>query len=110
MAQQHQVNGTNVSYIGEAIWRDRVIGSTLNGQPVVHRWRQHVWRSNGMTVAQFDTLYALAGQSVSLDTTDYLSPNAADYKSYYGAILQDVQGLQRGNVMENVMLQFLVRL
>lgn len=110
MAQQHKINDSNVDHIGRPIWRDQIIKGALNGRPVVHRWRLHIWQANVITAAVFDTLYALEGSSLSLTTTDYDDPNATNYRTYYGAILQAITGRHVGPTFQDVNLQFLVRL
>ena len=110
MAQQHQINGSNVDHIGRPTWHDQVIGQALNGRPIIHRWRVHTWQANVITAAVFNTLYALEGASVSVTTTDYDDYNATNYKTYYGAILRAVRGRHVGPTFQDVELQFLVKI
>jgi len=108
MGQQHQLNGTNISYIGQAQWSDAPQGEYLGGDEVLGRWKQHTWTANVMTAATFDTLYAQQGQTVTLTTTDYNDRNGANYKTYYNAILTGVTGQHNGPNVEQVKIDFTV--
>lgn len=109
MAQQHILNGSNVSYVSQAIWRDAPTMGALSGHPTIQRWRTHLWRADSMTITEFDILQGLEGAHVVLDTTAYDDPNADDYLTFYDAILQRVQGTQQANIAHNVTLEFLVK-
>ncbi len=109
MAQQHKLNGTNVDLIGRAIWRETVVAQALNGEPVVAAWRKHIWRTNILTAAQFDTLYAQEGAIVTLTTTDYTNPNSTNYVQYFGALFQKITAQHAGPAVGNVILEFLIK-
>jgi hypothetical protein len=107
MAQQHYLNGAAINYINKPDWIDE--GSpVLNGETVFNRWRRHTWRAEVMPVSEFNTVYALEGQTVSLTTTDYSDRNG-DYVTYYGARVTNVTGRQSGPLMTDVTIEFLVR-
>ncbi len=109
MAQVFQINGANLTYIAKADWRDRSVAEVLSGKTVFHRWRQHYWETNVVSAAEFNTLYALEGQKVDITTIDYTDRDGA-YKTYYGAELRRIQAQHLGPVLQQLMIEFWVRL
>ena len=109
MAQIHSINSNTINFIGQPDWQDKPTAAYLTGQNAVSRWRRHVWESNVMTAAEWNTIEALEGTLVTLVTTDYADRNAA-YKTYYGARFTDLAGKHEGPNMVNVRFEFLVKL
>lgn len=109
MAQTFKINGTSLSYITQAEWGNIELGQALDGGMIIGRWRQHILSTNVMSASEFNTFYALQGQRVTLTTTDYDTPNS-DYKTYYEAIFETLEGLHDGPVFLNVQARFRVRL
>lgn len=108
MAQQHKINGTTINRITSANWEDGGQSQGLDGYTPLDSWRRHTWRSNVMTVTEFDTLYALEGQKVSITTTDYSDRNG-DYLTYYNVDLERVGGRHEGPRIVDFVAEFLVR-
>lgn len=108
MAQDFQLNGTTLDYIMSGEWREIEDSSVLDGQMVHNRWREHVWRTEVMPVTEFDSLYALEGQKVTLTTVDYTDRNG-DYVDYYGAELRRVSARHVALNMRQLTCEFRVR-
>lgn len=109
MAQDFQLNGLTLAYIMSGEWREREDSSRLDGQTVHNRWREHVWQTDVMPASEFNALYALEGQKVSLVTTNYLNRNG-DYQVYYGAELRRISARHISLNMQQLTCEFLVRL
>lgn len=92
-----------------ANWIDIPAGQFFNGKTSRNRWRRHIWKTNVMTATEFDSIYALQGQRVSIITTDYDDRNNSNYKTYYNAELMRVGGDQNGPRFENIQIEFNVR-
>jgi len=105
MAQVHAINGTTVEYIGQPDWIDKPLGGYLAGPTTHDRYRDHIWRTNIMTAAEFDTIFALMGQQVSITTTDY-NDRDGDYKTYYNVVLESVDGTHEGPNFTGVECKF----
>ena len=110
MAQIFQVNGTNLTHITRGDWQEEPEGDYLNGKAIHNRWRRHILQANVTTAAEFDTLYALEGQKISLTTTNYFDRNSANYVTYYGAEVKRVSGQHEGPIMRDVQIECLVRI
>lgn len=110
MAQDFKINGVTLNYVMIGEWREVEDSQALDGQTVHNRWREHLWRLNeAMPVSEFNTLYALEGQKVTIVTTDYANRNGA-YAIYYGAELRRVAGRHVALNMEQFQCEFRVRL
>ena len=107
MAQQHDINGTNVNHV-TAVWSDRPVNSFLNGKTTANRWRSHRWTSNVMTESEFNTLEALEGQTVSITTTKYSDRNNTNYVTYYDVKFLSITGTHSGPRFEGVSMEFAV--
>jgi len=99
------INGTAMTYIGKADWKDQPVGMFLTGEVVMNRYRGHTWQANVMTAADFDILYALEGQQVNLTTTNYSDRNG-DHITYYNVLFLKISGQHNGPVVENVRADF----
>lgn len=108
MAQQHQINDSDIDYIEQAPWPERDEGPYLNGKGSRNRWHPHRWLASVMPVTEFDTIYALEGTLVNIATTNYSDRNG-DYVTYYGVDCQSVSGEHQGPVMVNVQVDFMVK-
>lgn len=109
MAQVFKINGTSLTYITRGDWEDDYDQQAHDGNTPILRWRRHTMRApDGMTAAEFDTLYALEGQKVSITTTNYEDRNS-DYKTYYGCDLERVAGRHDGPLVYDVVLDLMVR-
>ncbi len=109
MAQDYIINSTTLDYIMVGEWREVVESSVLDGQTVHNRWREHVWQTEVMPVTDFDTLYALEGQKVTLTTVDYSDRNN-DYVIYYGAEFKRITARHQALNMAQLQCEFMVRL
>jgi len=108
MAQLHAINGTSINYIGQPDWIDTPQGEFLNGETLQSRWRGHTWAANVMTESEFNFLYALEGQKVSLLTTKHNDRNG-DYITYYGVDFRQITGTHDGPRFIDVQLNFMIR-
>lgn len=109
MAQVHDIAGTTVNYIAQAIWDQPVQGESLDLIAVHQRWRRHVWRSNVMTAAEWATIIGHRGSIVSITTTDPDDPTGA-YVTYYGAAVQSVSYRRHESLnFRGVEIEFLVK-
>jgi hypothetical protein len=109
MAQIFQINGATLTYVMEANWQEQPAGDFLNGQAAFNRWRRHTLRTNVMTAAEFDTLYALEGQKVSLTTTNYANRNG-DYITYYDVEIKSITVQHDGPLMRDIQVDCLIRI
>lgn len=110
MAQIFKLNATTFARITRADWQDDSAGAGLDGATARQRVVTHTWQaSEGMTAAEFDSLYALEGRRVLLTTTAYSDRNG-DFVSYYGAVCRRVEGRHEGPVVVDVQAEFMVRL
>lgn len=108
MAQVFGVNGTTINYVVNAQWIERPEDDYLNGQTVRNRWRTHTWQTEVMSASEFNTLYALEGQQVTITTVDY-EDRTGNYKTYYGAELRSIGGDHDGPNFQNILIEFLVK-
>lgn len=109
MAQVFKMNGVTISYIQRGDWTNSPVKEALDGNLARQRWIKHIWLGEAMPVSEFDSLFALEGQRVSITTTDYNDRNG-DYLQYFGVQFQKISGEHISILMENVRLEFLVRL
>lgn len=109
MAQDFKINGTTIARILRGDWEDSSAGAGLDGTTARRRWVRHLWGADALSAAEFNTLYALEGQWVTLTTVNYADRNG-DYVNYYGVICERVTGNHAGPVFEQVTAEFRVRL
>lgn len=110
MAQIFKLNGITFSRVTRADWQDDSAGAGLDGTTARQRWVRHTWQAQeGLTAAEFDSLYALEGQRVALTTTNYSDRNG-DFVTYRGASCMRVDGRHEANLVIGVMAEFMVRL
>lgn len=108
--QDFKLNASTFNRITRADWQDESAGVGLDGTTARLRWVRHVWSApEAMTAAEYDSLFALQGQRVTLTTTNYNERNG-DYISYYGAICERVDGQHVGPIVVGVVAEFKVRL
>lgn len=108
MAQVHAINGTTINYINHAAWTQPSNSRSLSVLNVFNRWQAHRWLSDVVPMSEWEVLAALRGSIASITTTDPADRNA-DYVTYYGVVVQAVEGRHEGRNMVNVSLDFLVR-
>ncbi len=109
MAQIFKINDTTADYIQRADWVNSKVAEALDGDTARQRWVKHVWQGNVMDVDEFDTIFALEGQTVSITTTNYDDRND-DYLTYYGVKFLSIVSEHVSRIMENIRCEFLVRL
>ena len=109
MAQDFIINGVTLDYIMTGDWIDTAVDSVLDGQTVHNRYRPHIWLSNVQTVANFNTLYALEGQQVTITTTNQNDKNV-DFIQYFGVLFKSINAQHAAKNLEQVRCEFLVRL
>jgi hypothetical protein len=103
------VNNTHIERITRGDWTDAPAGVGLDGKTGRQRWVSHVWQSNVMSAEEFNSLYSLEGQKVSIKTTNYADRNG-DYITYYGVDFKRISGEHAGPIFTGVTCEFLVRL
>lgn len=108
MAQVFDINGTTLTHITDANWEDKPEDDYLNGKTPVNQWRNVVLEGT-MEETQFDIIYALEGQQVSVTIPPYDDRNGA-FATYYYVILQSVTGDHQGPSMQNVRAELKVRI
>lgn len=101
------INGTPYDRLLTADWSDRSEGDYLNATHSFNAWRNLVIGADVLTETEFDALYALEGQIVSVDAPPYYDRNATEI-TYYGAELKKVTGQHNGPLVANVRLDLLV--
>ena len=111
MATDHKINGTTYSYIETADWRENAIrdGRALDQQTTTNAFRTLVWTTNIMPISEFDTLYALEGQKVTVTTVDYTDRDSGSFATYYGAILEGIQANHESVNITSLNVTFRVR-
>ena len=105
----YSINGTTIP-VTDSIWQDPPAGQSLAGETIEPRFKPHTWKTNVMTAANFDALYAFEGQQVTLVTNDYADRNNTTFVTYHLAELKAVTGQHSGPLMINVTADFLVRI
>jgi hypothetical protein len=111
MAQTFAINGTEIERVTSPDWVDDAGDrQSLDGNTPLTRWRRVVARADVLTMAEWDTLRALEGQKVSITIPPYQNRNAADWKTYYAADFDRLDGRQDGPAFTGVTAEFLVRL
>ena len=113
MPQTFKVNSTSFNYITRMDWADesQTGQAGLDGYETLNRWRRLTAQGpEGMPAADFDALFALQGQRVSVAAPPYSDRNNANYATYYGAILQRVDGRHESINVVGVMCEFRVRI
>lgn len=107
MAQIFKINGTTLSHITNGDWDETPETGYFNGKTPKNRWRPHRLSTDGMPASEYNTLFALLGQKVSLTTTNYADRNG-DYRTYYGVDFQSIRGEHDGPIFRGVVAEFLV--
>jgi hypothetical protein len=109
MAQIHDIDGTTLNYISQALWNQPVNSQSLDLIAIHNRWRRHIWQSNVMTTAEWATLIGKRGSIVSITTTDPDDPNG-DYVTYYEAIVRDISFTSHDSLnIRGAKVEFLVK-
>jgi hypothetical protein len=108
MAQVHDIDGTTVNYISQALWDQPVNDQSLDLIAVHNSYRRHTWVSNVMTAAEWSTMRGKRGSVVSITTTNPNDPNG-DYVTYYDAVVRNVtQGNHESLNFQGVRIEFLI--
>jgi hypothetical protein len=108
MAQVFKINGTTLARIVKADWLEAILAESLAGGTILGRWKGHAWQTEAMAAAEYDTLFALQGRRVSLTTTNYSNLNG-DYKTYFEAVLLNIEAAHPGPIRQGVRVEFQVR-
>jgi hypothetical protein len=110
MARIFKINGITINRITKGDWRDEPANLGLDGMLPRLRWVRHIWSAEVVAASDYNSLYALEGQQMSLTTVNYSDRNSANYQTYYTAICERVEGQHQGNLFNGVTAEFLVRL
>jgi hypothetical protein len=109
MAQVFAINGTALTYITGADWESFPVADDLLGQRRFNRFKRHIWRLNeAMPMTQWEIIYPLEGDIVSITTTDPADINAA-FVTFYGVNFESITGKNEATNMAGVTCEFLVR-
>ena len=109
MATDFKINGTTYTYLNSAAWLDGQPVEILDGTYSYARLRGLTARADeAMSQAEFDSLFALQGQAVSVTCPPYNNP-AGDYVTYYQARLVRVTSRHTGPLHTAVVAEFKVR-
>jgi len=109
MAQIHDIDGTTINYVSQAIWNQGVNSQSLDLITVHSKRQTHTWISNIMTATEWTTMRGKRGSIVSITTTDPDDPNG-DYVTFHDAIVKNVsQGNHESLNFSGVKLEFLVK-
>ena len=104
----YQVNSTAITAGVQAQWEPIQTKNGGRGVPSYSDFYRHTWSIAEIDVATYLTLEALKGTALtSLDTTDQSSPNTA--ANYTTAKCVTVSGRQLGHLMQDVQVEFLVK-
>lgn len=109
MARVFQVNGADHKYLTDVDWQDQLDPGGLDGNSATLRYRRLVVRGSIMPMADYVSLKALEGLFVSVTCPPYGDRNG-DYISYFGAILETVNGRHDAINMSDVTLEIVVRI
>ena len=110
MAQTFVINSTTLVRISSSNWSELPEAEIFNGKTAKNRWRGLRLGADVVAASEFDTLYALEGTKCSISVPNYTDRNGADFKTYYGADFLSIRGDHNGPVVENVQIEFMVRL
>lgn len=109
MATDFKINNTTFIYLNSAAWTDPQPAEVFDGTYTYPRWRGLTARADeAMPQAEFDSLFALQGQAVSVTCPPYGNP-AGDYVTYYQARLVRVSSRHAGPLHSSVTAEFEVR-
>jgi len=102
-----EINGTPLTFITSAQWDDKNNTKKLDGQVLINNYQRHTWGAVVMLVPEYDSLFALEGQLVTINTIDF--DDLLIFKEYQ-AILTRVDGTHAGINMAGVNLSFVIRI
>ena len=109
MATDFKINGTTYTYLINVQWADSQPAEAFDGTYSYVRWRTLQARGDeAVTQAEFDSLYALEGQAVSVTCSPWENP-AADYVTYYQARIKRVASRHAGPLHTGVVAEIEVR-
>ena len=104
----YTINGGGDFPGAQVDWKRQLIRIGSDGVAIWSNWATHIWSLETMTMADFETVRAQQGKTLtSLTSNDLTSRNTA--RIYGSAILEDVvNGEQLGLIMQAVTLTFRV--
>jgi len=100
-----KINGTALTFITGAQWDFKNSTGKLDGQTAVNNFQQHTWGTNVMTEPEFNTLFALQGEKVTIETIDY---DTLSSFTTYPADFESITATHEGENFVGVSLRFLV--
>ena len=107
MAITYSVNSNTITGGIRAFWPPMQTGLNGDGSPQYSPWYRHIWSIPELEMANYLTLEALRGTSLtSLVTTNKDTPNVA--ATYTTGRVLTVTGQQQGRRMLNVQVDFMV--
>ena len=109
MAQIHNIDGTTVNFISQAVWNQPANSQSLDLIAIHNKWRSHTWLSNIMTAAEWATFRGKRGNIATITTTDPDDPNG-DYITYFNVIVKNVSpGNHESLNFSGVRVEFLIK-
>lgn len=103
------LNSTTISRLTRLDWQDGPGDNpALSGTTATARWRRLVCAADVLSAAEWNALRAVEGQQCRITAPPYADRNAA-WQTYYGAILERLDGRHEGPVVTGVTAEFMVR-
>lgn len=105
------INSTTISRLTRPDWQDTPGDSqALAGTTSTARWRRLLAAADALSAAEWNALRAVEGQRVTITAPPYADRNAAAWQTYYGAILERLDGRHEGPIVVGVSAEFMVRI
>lgn len=104
------LNTTSISRLTRLDWQDSGGDSqALSGYTATARWRRLVGQADALSATEWNALRALEGQQCAITAPPYTDRNAV-WQTYYGAILERLDGRHEGPIVVGVTAEFMVRI
>ncbi len=104
------INSTAYERVVNVQWQDVKEGEYLSGPGSRNRWRRLTASTEAMETGEYAGLFALEGQRVTVTAPHYDDRNADTWRTYLTAELKRVEAAHIGPSVQQVSLEFLVRL
>ena len=102
------IDGTTLNYIGQAVWSQPQVETSLDLIAVHNRHQVHTWSANVMSASEWATLIGKRGSLVSITTTD-ADDEDGSFVTYYNVRVDDVSARAHDSLnVVGVQVRFLV--
>ena len=103
------LNGSSIPRLTRPDWVDAPADSpALSGATATARWRRLVCAADVLSASEWNALRAVEGQQCRITAPPYTDRNAA-WQTYYGAVLERLEGRHEGPIVTGVTAEFMVR-